>query len=96
MARINWLDDDTNLPALDEHVHKLEHFVDSMADGVIDQDELSTQTEAVVAAMKNVQDDLTDEQHAKVTKLLVELTAHNVMATLHELMSSRLQKVQAG
>jgi len=87
--RINWLDEDTNLPALDEHVAQLEHFTSSMADGVIDSDELSKQNEAVVSAMKAVQDDLTDEQHAKVTALLVEMTAFNVMATLHGLAASR-------
>lgn len=96
MARINWLDEDTDLPALDEHVEKLDHFVNSMADGVIDADELSTQSNAVAEAMKAVQDDLTDEQHAKVTALLVELTAFNVMATLHELAASRRRATSEG
>jgi len=94
--RINWLDDDTDLPALDEQVQKLEHFTNSMADGVIDDDELATQTEAVVSAMKAVQDDLTDAQHEKVTKLLVEMAAYNIMATLHELMASRPRKTFVG
>ena len=88
-TRINWLDDDTNLPALDEQLEKLQHFTDSMADGVIDKTELSQQTEAVVTAMKAVQDELSDEQHKKVTSLLVELTAFNIMSTLHELAASR-------
>ena len=54
MARINWLDPETDLPALDEHVARLEHFTDSMADGVIDAGELEKQEHAVVAAMKAV------------------------------------------
>lgn len=93
--RINWLDEDTNAPALDEQVGKLQHFTESMADGVIDADELATQNDAVVTAMKAVQDDLSDEQHAKVTTLLAELTALNIMTTLRELMVSRLQKIGA-
>ena len=35
--------------------------------------------------MKGVESELTDELHAKVTTVLVELTAYNVMRLLHEL-----------
>jgi tape measure domain-containing protein len=93
MARINWLDEETELPALDEHVQQLEHFTQSLADGEVDADELAKQNQAVVAAMKAVQDELGDEQHAKVTKLLVELTALNIMQTLHELAAGRARTV---
>jgi hypothetical protein len=89
--RIDWLDEDTNAPSLEERALKLKHFMDSMADGVIDQEELTTQSEAVASAMRAVQDDLTDEQHAKVTDILVEMTAFNIMKTLHELAVSRLR-----
>jgi len=91
MARINWLDDETDLPALEEHVQQLEHFTQALADGVVDADELTKQNEAVVAAMKAVQGELSDEQHAKVTRLLVELTALNIMQTLHELTAGRVR-----
>ncbi len=91
MARINWLDDETDLPALEEHVQQLDHFTQSLADGVVDADELAKQNEAVVAAMKAVQGELSDEQHAKVTRLLVELTALNIMQTLHELTAGRVR-----
>ena len=93
MARINWLDEETDLPALDEHVQQLEHFTNSLADGVVDATELAKQNDAVVAAMKALQDELSDAQHAKVTKLLVELTALNIMQTLHELTGDRVRKV---
>ena len=96
MARINWLDDQTDMPTLDAHVQQLSHFTRSMADGVIDKRELDTQQDNLVAAMKAVQDELSDDQHAKVTSLLVELTAYNVMATLHELAASRARSVFAG
>jgi hypothetical protein len=39
--------------------------------------------------MKQVEPELSDEMHAKVTKLLIELTAYNVMRLLHELHSER-------
>lgn len=86
--RINWLDSDTNLPALDERVQKLEHFMKSMEDGIIDNDELSTQGKTVASAMEAVQGSLSDEQHAKVTTLLVELMAYSVMSTIHGLVPS--------
>ena len=93
--RINWLDEDTDVPALEEQVAKLEHFTDSMADGIIDDDELNKQNEAVATAMRAVQDDLTDEQHAKVTTLLVETMALSIMSTLHGLAASRPQETDA-
>lgn len=96
MARINWFDTETELPALDEHVAKLEHFTDAMADGVIDAGELAKQEQAVVRAMKAVQDRLDDEQHALVTALLLEVSAYNVMTVLHDLAGERLSQAFEG
>lgn len=92
MARISWIDDD-NAPQLDEHVSQLEHFTQSIADGVIDSDELKKQESNLVAAMKAVEGELDDETHAKVTTLLVELTAYNVMQMLHEMAVERVRQV---
>jgi hypothetical protein len=91
MARTSWFDD-ADLPLIDEQAQKLESFAAAMADGVIEKQELERQQESLVAAMKAVEADLNDEQHAKVTRLLVELSAYNIMRLLHELHSSRLQK----
>lgn len=94
--RINWLDENTDVPALEEHVAKLQHFTDSMADGIIDDEELNKQNEALATAMRAVQDDLTDEQHKKVTTLLVETMAFSIMSTLHGLAASRQQETSVG
>lgn len=91
MARASWISDDSH-PDLDAHVDKLEHFAASLADGVIDDHELATQEANLVAAMKAVESSLSDEQHAKVTKLLAELTAYGVMRTLHEMAHARVKK----
>jgi predicted transcriptional regulator len=91
MGRISWLDEDTDLPNLDEQLHRLEHFTSALADGTIDHDELETQQQAVVAAMKAVESELDDATHAKVTRLLLELTALNVMTVLHELAAERVR-----
>jgi len=89
MARISWLNDEST-PDLDAQVGKLEHFTQSLADGVIDAQELATQEANLVKAMKAVEGALTDDQHAKVTNLLAELTAYSVMRTLHEMAQVRV------
>ena len=89
MARASWIHDDST-PDLDDHVGKLEHFTNSLADGIVDAKELATQESNLVAAMKAVEGSLSDEQHAKVTKLLAELTAYSVMRTLHEMANARV------
>ena len=94
MARASWLDDDSH-PDLDAHVGKLDHFASALADGVIDDGELATQETNLVAAMTAVEGLLSDEQHAKVTKLLAELTAYSVMRTLREIAQTRVQRVVA-
>jgi len=95
MARIDWLDDKTNVPVIEEKVQKLTTFVEAMADGVIEKTELEKQQSSVVQAMKAVQGDLNDAQHEKVTRLLVELSAYNIMRLLHELQQTRLQRAFA-
>jgi len=94
MARASWINDDSH-PDLDAHVEGLDHFAASLADGVIDAQELATQEANLVAAMKAVEASLSDDQHAKVTKLLAELTAYSVMRTMHELAAARIQQVVA-
>jgi hypothetical protein len=92
MARSDWFDDGKDMPLIDEQMNKLEHFVASMADGIIEKAELEKQQSSVVAAMKAVEGDLNDAQHTKVTKLLMELSAYNVMRLLHELQTKRLER----
>jgi hypothetical protein len=94
MARISWLNDDST-PDLDAQVAKLDHFTQSIADGVIDAQEMATQETNLVAAMKAVEGSLDDEQHAKVTRLIAEVTAYSVMKTLHELTQARVSQAVA-
>jgi predicted transcriptional regulator len=85
MARTNWFDDKAELPLIQEHLKKLDSFTNALADGVVSKQELSGQEQRLVAAMKKVEGELSDDVHAKVTTLLVELSAYNVMRLLHEL-----------
>ena len=91
MARTSWFDD-SDLPVIDEQVHKLETFTNAMADGIIEAAELKKQQDSLVETMRAVESSLSDEQHAKVTRLLVELSAYNIMRLLHELHAARMQK----
>ncbi len=95
MARTSWFDD-ADLPVIEEQVAKLESYAEAMADGVIERRELEKQQDALVGAMRAVEGDLNDAQHAKVTRLLVELSAYNIMRLLHELQASRLKKTFGG
>ena len=89
MARTSWFDDKAGHEAIQDRVSKLDTFTSALADGVITTKELSGQEKRLVDAMKQAESTLSDEQHAKVTTVLVELTAYNIMRLLHELQAER-------
>jgi hypothetical protein len=85
MARTSWFDDDAQHPLIHEQIEKLESFTSALADGQVSKQELSGQEQRLVAALKALEPELSDDVHAKVTTVLVELSAYNVMRLLHEL-----------
>jgi hypothetical protein len=89
MARASWFDDSTEHPLIHEKMEKLDSFTSALADGVVSKQELAGQEERLGKAMKTLEGDLSDELHAKVTTVLVELSAYNVMRLLHELQAER-------
>src|SRR5262245_10195268 len=89
MARVSWFDDQAEHPVVLDRVHQLESFTSAMADGVIENKELADQEQRLVSAMKRLEPGLSDQAHADVTAVLVELTAYNVMRLLHELQAER-------
>ena len=91
MARTSWFDEHVTHPIIQERVVKLEAFTNAMADGVVTKQELGGQEQRLVAAMKSCESTLSDDQHAKVTTLLVELSAYNIMRLLHELQAERMR-----
>ena len=86
--RLSWLDDEGGV-AIDDHAKKLESYVTALADGVISADEVGDQEKRVVALMREIEPQLDDALHAKVTQLLLDLTAFNVMQLLHALHEAR-------
>ena len=89
MARNSWFDDKAEHPMIQEQATKLDSFTSALADGVISKQELNGQESRLVAAMKTLEADLNDDLHARVTTVLVELSAYNVMRLLHELHAER-------
>jgi hypothetical protein len=85
MERASWFDEKTEHPAIQEQLTKLDSFTSALADGLVSKQELTAQEKRLVAAMLAVEGELSDQVHALVTTLLVELSAYNVMRLLHEL-----------
>ena len=96
MARTSWFDEKAEHPAIQERVSQLQTFTDALADGMVTKQELAGQEQRLLAAMKKVEPTLNDETHAKVTDLLVELTAYNIMRLLHELQAERVRMATQG
>jgi hypothetical protein len=90
-VRQSWLDDKSQTTLIDEYTQKLGTFVEALSDGHVDDAELAAQEQRLVALMKEVEPSLNDAQHGKITRLLCELTAFNVMQTLYSLQSGRPQ-----
>ena len=79
MARSSWLDEESQEIKIDDYAQQLTSFIDAMADGRIDSAELEAQEKRVAEIMQEVEPHLDDALHAKVTKLLCELSAFNIM-----------------
>ena len=89
--RTNWLDEQTQTPLIDQHARKLATFLDAMADGRIDDQEIKAQEARVYNLLKEIDPQLDDALHARVTELLCELTAYDLMQMLREMQQKRPQ-----
>jgi hypothetical protein len=89
MARTSWFDDLSEHPMIQERVEKLKSFTDALADGVISKQELAGQETRLAVVLKSLEPELSDELHRKVSTVLIELSAYNVIRTLHELQTER-------
>ena len=89
MGRTSWFDENAGFEAIQDRASKLESFTSALADGEVSRNEVSGQEQRLLTAMRALEPTLNDDQHAKVTAVLVEITAYNVMRTLHELQAER-------
>lgn len=89
MARKSWVDPETNEPLIDDYAKKMANFMQAFADGVITEQEISDQEARLVDLMRQVEENMDDATHAKVTRLMCELTAFNIMQFVYEMQMSR-------
>jgi hypothetical protein len=85
---LTWLDD-KSVPQIDTYARKTEAFLKAMADDRIDEGEVKDQEKRLVALMKEVEPLLTGPLHAKVTRLLCELTVYSIMQVMGSLQETR-------
>ena len=93
--RTAWFDAD-HKPLISEYAHRLQPFIDTMADGEVDERELQAQEKRLIASMKDVESQLAGPLHGKVTRLLCEMAAYDLMQTVHALQGSRPKSVFRG
>ncbi|MFM8378638.1 MAG: hypothetical protein ACKOB1_04855 [Planctomycetia bacterium] len=82
-SKTPWFDAASDSELLTEYARKLDSFLDVVADGRVDAKELEAQEQRVVKLMKEVEALLSPEAHEKVTHLLCEVTAYDLMNTMH-------------
>ena len=88
-AKSAWLDENANTPLIAEEARRLESFVAAMADGKITDDEVRAQEQRVVSLLKEIEPQLDPKLHERVTALLCELTAYDMMQMLNMMQHSR-------
>lgn len=84
-----WFDEQAHATLISEKATQLDSFVSAMADGQVTDAELESQEERVIKLMKEIEPQLEPKLHARVTELLCELTAYDLMQTLHEMHQAR-------
>lgn len=85
----SWFDEESHRPLIEEQVQRLETFLAAVADGTVDEGELKAQEARLVQAMQKVEPMLDANTHDKVTKLLSELTAYDIMQSMYAMQQAR-------
>ena len=91
-GRTAWFDETTQAPLIGEYAQRLAPFLAAVADGQIDHEELAGQEARVVKLMKQLEPKLDAALHEQVTELLCELTAYDIMHTMHIMEAARRQQ----
>ena len=91
--RTPWLDEKGETVLIDDYARKLGSVLDALADGRIDKHELDDAEKRLVALLKEVEPELDEKIHEKVTQLLVEVSAYSVMQTLAEIETQAVRRL---
>jgi hypothetical protein len=84
-----WFDEQSHTTLISEKAIQLESFIGAIADGKVTDAELKAQEEKVIKKMKEIEPQLDSKLHARVTELLCELSAYDMMQMLNAMQQSR-------
>jgi RNase P subunit RPR2 len=84
-----WFDEASSESLIADKAQRLESFLAAMADGKVTDAEVKEQEERVVQLMKEIEPQLDPKLHERVTQLLCELAAYDLMQSLNMLQSTR-------
>src|SRR4051812_2067822 len=84
-----WFDETSNASLIADKAQQLESFLQTMADGKVTDDEVKAQEERVVKLMKEIEPQLESQLHDRVTQLLCELAAYDIMQALNMMQTAR-------
>lgn len=87
--RTPWFDSKKDESLIDDYAQQIESFTQAMEDGRVDAKELQAQEQRVVGLMREIEPELSDDVHEKVTRLLCELSAYDMMSMAFALEQSR-------
>jgi hypothetical protein len=88
-GRTSWFDESTDTPLIEQYARQLDSFLETMADGKVSDSEIKDQEKRLIGLMKEIEPKLDDAVHSKVTQLLCELTAYDLMQFVHSLQEAR-------
>jgi hypothetical protein len=91
-----WFDEKSNSPMIADQAKRLESFLQAIAGGVVYDAELKSQEERLVKLMKEIEPQLEPKLHGRVTELLCELTAYDMMQVLNTMQQSRPKTIFRG
>jgi hypothetical protein len=94
--RTPWFDAATHKPLINEYAERLQTFAQTMADGQVDRNELKAQENRLIASMQEVEPMLNGSVHEKVTRVMCELAAYDMMQSLRMMQESRQPTVFQG
>jgi hypothetical protein len=94
--RVEWFDAKSHAPLIEQYARQLDGFLQAMADGIVEEKEVKAQEKRLVTLMKEVEPLLNNSLHNKVTQLLCELTAYDLMQVLYTMHKNRPQTTWRG
>ena len=88
-GKSTWVDEETDLPLITERARQIDSFLDAIADGKVTDAEVKAQEARVIKLMREIEPQLEPEVHERVTELLCELSAYDMMQVLNIMQHSR-------